>query len=137
MRRTARAEWNGNLKEGAGSFGVGSGAFSAQGYSYRTRFEDAPGTNPEELTAAAHASCFSMALAGQLAERGLTPKQVATQAVITFEGGTLLRSALTTTVKAPGADRARVEEAAEAAKTGCPISRALKLEITLELSVEG
>jgi osmotically inducible protein OsmC len=136
MKRSASATWNGNLKDGKGSFSVGSGAFKDQKYSFRTRFEDAPGTNPEELIAAAHAGCFSMALSAQLGERGITPEAVETACAITFEGGTLTRSLLTTTVKARGADRAKVEEAAAAAKTGCPISKVLKLEIALELKVE-
>jgi osmotically inducible protein OsmC len=135
MKRSASATWNGSLKEGRGSFGVASGAIKDQKFSFRTRFEDEPGTNPEELVAAAHASCFSMALSAQLGERGITPASVATTAVITFENLTLTRSALTTTVTAPGADRGKVEDAAAAAKAGCPISKVLKLEITLALTV--
>lgn len=135
MKRIANAVWNGSLKEGNGTFGVSSGAFTNQKFSFRTRFEDAPGTNPEELIAAAHASCFSMALSAQLGERGITPQAVETTSTITFEAGTLKVSALTTTVRAPGADKAKVEEAAAAAKAGCPISKVLKLEITLALTV--
>jgi osmotically inducible protein OsmC len=104
-------------------------------FSYRTRFENEPGTNPEELIAAAHASCFSMALSAQLGDRGIVPQSVATTATITFESATLTKSVLTTTVTAKGADRAKIEEAAAAAKAGCPISRVLKLEIVLELSI--
>ena len=107
-----------------------------QAYSFRTRFEDTPGTNPEELIAAAHASCFSMALSAQLGERGVTPQSVETTSDITFENLTLKRSALQTTVKAKGADRKKIEEAASAAKAGCPISKVLNLEITLELHIE-
>lgn len=136
MKRTADAVWNGGLKEGYGTFGVGSGAFKDQKFSFKTRFEGEPGTNPEELIAAAHASCFSMALSAQLGERGITPSSVATKATITFEDLTLTKSVLTTTVTAPGADKAKVEEAAAAAKAGCPISKVLKLEIALELSVQ-
>lgn len=135
MKRIATAAWNGGLKDGSGSFSVSSGAFTNQKFSFRTRFEDAPGTNPEELIAAAHAACFSMALSAQLGERGITPKAVETTSTITFENLTLTRSALTTTVTAPGADKAKVEEAAAAAKAGCPISKVLKLEITLALTV--
>jgi osmotically inducible protein OsmC len=135
MKRIASATWNGGLKDGNGTFSVSSGAFTNQKFSFRTRFEDAPGTNPEELIAAAHASCFSMAFSAQLGERGITPKAVETTATITFENLTLTRSALATTVTAPGADKAKVEEAAAAAKAGCPISRVLKLEITLDLTV--
>ena len=83
MKRTANAVWNGNLKDGNGTFGVGSGAFTNQKFSFKTRFEDQPGTNPEELIAAAHASCFSMAFSAQLGERGITPESVATTATST------------------------------------------------------
>jgi osmotically inducible protein OsmC len=135
MKRTANAVWNGGLKDGAGTFGVGSGAFEKQKFSFKTRFESDPGTNPEELIAAAHASCFSMALSAQLGERGITPESVATSAAITFENLTLTKSVLSTTVTAKGADKAKVEEAAAAAKAGCPISKVLKLDIELELTV--
>jgi osmotically inducible protein OsmC len=136
MLRNAKAVWNGGLKDGTGSFGTGSGAIQNQKFSFRTRFEDALGTNPEELIAAAHASCFSMALSAQLGERGITPQSVETTSTVTFENLTLTRSALHTTVKAKGADRKKVDEAASAAKAGCPISKVLKLEITLELNIE-
>jgi osmotically inducible protein OsmC len=135
MKRKANATWNGGLKDGRGSFSVESGTIKDQKYSFKTRFEDAPGTNPEELIAAAHASCFSMALSGQLGERGITAEAIETSCTVTFEDLTLSRSALQTTVRAKGADRAKVEEAAAAAKAGCPISRVLKLEIALDLSV--
>lgn len=135
MKRNASAVWTGDLKQGRGKFSVGSGAFKDQGFTFRTRFESDPGTNPEELIAAAHAGCFSMALSAQLGERGITPESVATACAITFENLTLTKSALTTTVKAPGADKAKIEEAAAAAKAGCPISKVLKLEITLDLTV--
>lgn len=135
MKRTANAVWNGGLKDGRGNFSVGSGALTDQKYDFRTRFESEPGTNPEELIAAAHASCFSMALSAQLGERGITPESVATTCTITFENLTLTRSVLATKVTAKGADRAKIEEAASAAKAGCPISKVLKLEISLELDV--
>ncbi len=135
MKRSASATWNGDLKEGRGSFSVASGAIKDQKFGFRTRFEDAPGTNPEELIAAAHASCFSMALSAQLGERGIVPEAIETSGTITFENLTLTRSALKTTVTARGADKAKVEEAAAAAKAGCPISKVLKLEIVLELTV--
>jgi lipoyl-dependent peroxiredoxin len=136
MKRSANAVWNGNLKDGIGTFGVGSGAFTDQKFSFKTRFEGEPGTNPEELIAAAHASCFSMALSAQLGERKITPQSVATTATVTFENLELTKSVLTTTVTAPGADKAQIEEAAAAAKAGCPISKVLKLEIVLELTVQ-
>ena len=135
MKRIAYATWNGSLKDGRGIFSVASGAIKDQKVTFRTRFEDAPGTNPEELIAAAHASCFSMALSAQLGENGITPEAIETSCTITFENLTLTQSVLRTTVKAPGADKAKVEEAAAAAKAGCPISKVLKLEIALELTV--
>ncbi|MBN1424262.1 OsmC family peroxiredoxin [Candidatus Fermentibacteria bacterium] len=135
MKRSAHATWKGGLKEGQGSFSVASGAISDQTYGFRARFEDAPGTNPEELIAAAHASCFSMALSGQLGERGIIPEAIETTSTITFENLTLTRSVLTATVKARGADKAAVEAAAAAAKAGCPVSRVLKLDIDLEVIV--
>ena len=135
MKRSASATWNGGLKDGTGTFSVMSGAIREQKFGFRTRFEDAPGTNPEELIAAAHASCFSMALSAQLGERGVTPEAIETTSSITFENLTLTKSVLKTTVKARGADKAKVEEAAAAAKIGCPISKVLKLEIVLELTV--
>jgi lipoyl-dependent peroxiredoxin len=135
MKRTANAVWRGSLKEGDGSFSVGSGAIRELKYSFKTRFEGTPGANPDELVAAAHASCFSMALGAQLGERGITPESVETVCTITFENLTLTRSELATKVTARGADRAKVEEAAAAAEKGCPISRVLKLEIALKLDV--
>ena len=135
MNRSAEATWKGGLKDGQGSFSVASGAIKGQAYGFRTRFEDAPGTNPEELIAAAHASCFSMALSAQLGERGIVPQAVETTSTISFANLTLSQSLLKTTVRAPGADRAKIEEAAAAAKVGCPISKVLKLEIVLELTI--
>jgi osmotically inducible protein OsmC len=135
MKRSASAAWNGDLKSGKGKFSVGSGAIKDQNYTFKTRFESDPGTNPEELIAAAHASCFSMALSAQLGERGITPEAVETSCAVTFEDLTLTKSALTTVVKARGADKAKVEEAASAAKAGCPISKVLKLDISLDLTV--
>ena len=116
-------------------FGVVSGAITGTAYSFKTRFEGAPGANPEELIAAAHASCFSMAVGAQLGERGITPESIDTTCDITFENLTLTKSVLTTKVTARGADKAQIEEAAAAAKAGCPISKVLKLEIELQLDV--
>ena len=135
MKKTASAVWNGGLKDGTGSFSVGSGAIKDQKYGFKSRFEDGPGSNPEELIAAAHASCFSMAFSAQLGERGITPQSVKTDAAITFENLTLTKSVLTTVVTAPGADINTIEEAAAAAKAGCPISKVLKLDIELNLTV--
>lgn len=136
MKRSATAKWMGGLKDGAGNFEVASGAIKGQKFDFRTRFEEAPGTNPEELIAAAHASCFSMAFSAQMGERGIKPEAVETTSTITMENLTLTKSALKSTVKARGADKAKIEEAAAAAKTGCPISKVLKLEITLDLTIE-
>jgi osmotically inducible protein OsmC len=135
MKRTAHAIWKGSLKEGSGTFEVGSGSIKDLEYSFKTRFEGTPGANPEELIAAAHASCFSMALGAQLGERGITPDAVDTTCEITFENLTLTKSVLTTRVTAPGADKTKIEEAAAAAKAGCPISRVLKLEVELNLQI--
>ena len=135
MERIASAVWTGGLKDGRGLFSVQSGAIKDVEVTFKTRFEGPGGTNPEELIAAAHASCFSMALSAQLGERGITPERIATTCTITFESGTLTRSRLKTAVSAPGADRSKVEEAAAAARAGCPISKVLKLEIALDLTL--
>jgi osmotically inducible protein OsmC len=135
MKRSASVVWNGGLKTGQGTFSVASGVIQQQKYTFRARFEDAPGTNPEELIAAAHAACFSMALSGQLEQRGITPETVETSCTVTLENLTLTKSELAATVRAPGADRGKVEEAAAAAKAGCPISKVLNLDIALELTV--
>ena len=135
MKRSANAIWEGSLKEGKGTFGIASGAIKGTPYSFKTRFEGTPGTNPEELIAAAHASCFSMAVGAQLGERGITPQSIETTCDVTFENLTLTKSALTTKVTARGADKAKIEEAAAAAKAGCPISKVLKLEISLDLQI--
>jgi len=135
MKRIANATWKGGLKDGQGTFSVASGTITNQSVTFRTRFEDAPGTNPEELIAAAHASCFSMAFSAQLGNRQVTPESIDTTCTITFENGTLTKSLLQTTVRAAGAAKATVEEAAAAAKAGCPISKVLNLQVELELTV--
>ena len=137
MTRNANAVWNGGLKDGNGTISTQSGGLKDTQYSFKTRFEDGVGVNPEELIAAAHASCFSMALGAQLGEKGITPQEIKTRAAVTMQDLALTKSELTTTVVAPGADEAKVREAAEAAKVGCPISKALAaLEITLDLTVQ-
>ncbi|AIE84685.1 OsmC family protein [Fimbriimonas ginsengisoli] len=135
MIRTAHAVWDGGLKDGKGVVSTQSTALNGMQYSFRTRFEDGVGVNPEELIAAAHASCFSMALSAQLGDRGISGK-VDTTAAVTMENLAITKSALTTTVTAPGADRAKIEEAAHAAKEGCPISKVLNAEITLDLTID-
>jgi lipoyl-dependent peroxiredoxin len=140
MQREANAVWSGGLKDGRGNLTTASGALKAIPYSFAMRFEEAPGTNPEELIAAAHAGCFSMALSGQLGAAGLTAERIDTRALVTLEktdaGFTVTRSALTLRVRVPGADRAKVQAAADAAKAGCPISRLLNATVTLETTIE-
>ena len=140
MDRKATAVWEGGLKDGKGTISTESKALSSLPYSFSTRFEDAAGTNPEELLAAAHASCFSMALAAQLGEAGIKPERIETKSTITLEkiasGFTVTRSHLDVAVKAPGADRAKVEGAAENAKTGCPLSKVLKADISMNARLE-
>jgi len=136
MKRTASARWNGGLKNGQGFVSTGSKALSELKYSFTTRFEDAPGTNPEELVAAAHAACFSMALSAQLGEAKLEPKSIETAATLTMEkvdaGWTVTAVHLVVKASVPGADAATFRERAENAKKGCPISRLLNTSITME-----
>lgn len=124
--RTADATWNGNLKEGKGKVRFGGGAFDGA-YSFKSRFEEGEGTNPEELVAAAHASCFSMALAHGLSEAGQEPKQVKTTAKVHLEkdkeGFSIRKIELETTVDVPGLDDAAFQKYAEDAKTNCPVSK--------------
>ena len=136
MKRKASAEWKGGLKDGKGTVSTDSGVLSGTSYSFTTRFEDQPGTNPEELIAAAHAGCFTMALSGQLGNRGMTADSIQTTATLTMDkleaGWTVTAIHLDVAAKIPGADQAKFEEAANAAKTGCPISRLLNTNITME-----
>jgi osmotically inducible protein OsmC len=118
-----------------------SGVLSHAAYTFATRFEGKPGTNPEELIAAAHAGCFSMALSGDLGRAGLTPERIETTAAVTLETvdgkPTVTKSHLTVKAKVPGADRAKFMEVANGAKAGCPISRLLKAEISMDATLEG
>ena len=136
MQRKASAQWRGGLKDGKGTVSSASGALKSTPYSFSTRFEDQPGTNPEELIAAAHAGCFSMALSGQLGGAGMTADSIDTTATVTMEkldaGWTVTKVHLDVTAKIPGADKAKFETAANNAKAGCPISRLLKAEITMD-----
>ncbi len=136
MNRKATAVWNGGLKDGKGTISTESGVLKQTQYSFGTRFENGAGTNPEELIAAAHAGCFSMALSGQLASAGLTAEKIETTATVTFEklaeGWTVNKIHLDAAARIPGADKSKFETAAAAAKAGCPISRLLKAEITME-----
>jgi len=135
MQRTGSAHWSGGLKDGKGTVSTASGVLRNTQYSFSTRFEDGVGTNPEELIAAAHAGCFSMALSAQLGNAGMTAESIDTTATITMEKGeagfTITASHLDVTVKIAGADKAKFEEAAKAAETGCPVSRVLNAKISL------
>jgi lipoyl-dependent peroxiredoxin len=136
--RNAQATWNGNLKEGNGSIKVGSGAFEGK-YSFGTRFEGAPGTNPEELIGAAHAGCYSMALAAGLGKNGFNPQSVHTTAAVTLEkvgeGFKITKIQLSTEAQVPGIDPAKFQEIANATKVGCPISQALSA-VPMELDAK-
>ncbi|HSZ19656.1 MAG TPA: OsmC family protein [Candidatus Acidoferrum sp.] len=141
MIRKASAVWNGSLKEGKGTISTESKVLSNAQYSFSTRFENGIGTNPEELIAAAHAGCFSMALSAQLGGAGITPESIETTAAVTLEkidaGFTVTKVHLDVTAKIPGADAAAFEKAAQDAKAGCPISRLLKAEITMTARLVG
>lgn len=140
MKRKASAVWQGGLKDGKGEVSTASGVLSNTKYSFSMRFDEEPGTNPEELIAAAHAGCFSMALSGQLGAVNLTAQRIATTATVTLEkvegGFAVTSSHLETTISVPGADRAAVEKAAENAKGGCPISKLLNTKITMDAKIE-
>lgn len=138
---TGSATYEGLGKSGKGHVSTGSGALAAQPYGFNTRFEDEAGTNPEELIAAAHASCFTMALSFKLAEAGHEDGSITTSCSVTLEkddgGFSVTRSALSTKGKVPGMDQAMFEKLAGEAKEGCPISKLLDTEITLETAFEG
>jgi osmotically inducible protein OsmC len=140
MERKASAVWRGGLKDGKGEFSVPSGVFSHLPYSFKTRFEDAPGTNPEELIAAAHASCFSMALSAQLGAANLTPESINTTANLKMEkqesGWAITAIHLDVSAKVPNADDAAFKKAAQDAKAGCPVSKVLKANITMSAKLE-
>ena len=136
MIRKGSAEWRGSLKEGKGTVSTESGVVSNAPYSFGTRFENGKGTNPEELIAASHAGCFSMALSAELGGAGITPESIHTTAAVTLEkvegGFAVTSSHLDVTAKIPGGDRAAFEKAASAAKAGCPISKLLNAKITMD-----
>jgi osmotically inducible protein OsmC len=134
--RTAKAVWNGGLKDGSGTMRLGSGAYEGA-YSFATRFEEKPGTNPEELIGAAHAGCFSMALSGALGKAGFPPRRITTEARVHLsvgEGGaSISRIELDCEAEVPGIDEAAFRAQAEGAKKGCPVSKALAgVEIVLD-----
>lgn len=136
MKKTALAHWQGGLKDGTGSLSTQSGVLSNSPYGFNTRFGEQPGTNPEELIGAAHAGCFSMALSKELGDAGMTAESIETRAEVTLdklEGGFAITAVhLSLRAKIPGADREAFKTAVEAAKRGCPVSKVLNAEITLE-----
>jgi osmotically inducible protein OsmC len=140
MQRKASAVWQGGLKDGKGTVSSDSGVLKQTPYSFATRFEDTPGTNPEELVAAAHAGCFAMALSAQLGNAGMTPERLEATATVTLEkvgeGFSVTKSHLDLVAHVPGADRAKFDAAVKAAETGCPISKLLKAEISVTSRLE-
>lgn len=140
MQRTASAVWSGALKDGKGSISSQSGVLSDTPYSFTTRFEGAKGTNPEELIAAAHAGCFTMALSAQLGTMNFTPQSLRTTATLSFEkldaGWTISKIHLDVAGRVPGISADAFQNAAQSAKTNCPVSRVLKAEITMSANLE-
>ena len=134
--RSSSAHWEGSLKNGNGTLTTSSNALRNFAYSFAKRFEDEPGTNPEELIAAAHAGCFSMAFSSELNKAGYTPESIDTTAAVTLEfvegAPTVTRSELTMTAKVPGITADEFQDIANGAKSGCPISRLLNADITLD-----
>lgn len=140
MQRKASAVWKGGLKDGKGAVSATSGVLSNTPYSFTTRFENTPGTNPEELIAAAHAACFSMALSAQLGAANLTPTSINTNATLTMEkldaGWTITAVHLDVVGNVPGASQEAFMTAANNAKSGCPVSKVLKANITMDAKLE-
>ena len=140
MKRNGSAVWKGDLKSGQGTVSTESGVLSDTQYSFKTRFEEGKGTNPEELIAAAHAGCFSMALSSELGKLGVTAESIRTTAAVSLEktdaGFTITSVHLDLKAKIPGADKETFEKAANNAKKGCPVSRVLNAEITLDAALE-
>jgi len=140
MQRKASAIWKGGLKDGKGSVSSASTVLNNTPYSFSTRFENTPGTNPEELIAAAHAACFSMALSAQLGTANLTPSSIETSATLTMEkldaGWTITAVHLDVVGKVPGADNAKFQELAGNAKAGCPVSKVLNAKITMDAKLD-
>ncbi len=140
MQRKASAVWNGGLKDGKGTVSSTSGVLSNTPYSFATRFENEKGTNPEELIAAAHAGCFSMALSAQLGNANLKPERIATEATVTLEklesGFAITTVHLQVTARVPGASPDAFNKAAENAKAGCPVSKLLNAKITMDAKLE-
>ena len=141
MKRNGSAVWRGGLKDGKGTVSTDSGVLSNTQYSFSTRFEDGKGTNPEELIAAAHAGCFSMALSAQLGNAGMTAEEIQTTASVSLDktdGGFAITAVhLDVRAKVPGADKQAFETAANNAKSGCPVSKVLNATITMDAKLEG
>jgi osmotically inducible protein OsmC len=140
IQRRGSAVWNGGLKDGRGVVSTASGVLSKTPYSFTARFEEGAGKNPEELIAAAHAGCFSMALSGQLGNAGMTAESINTTATVSLEktdgGFSITKIHLDVTARIPGADRAAFETATQNAKAGCPVSKLFNAEITMEARLE-
>jgi osmotically inducible protein OsmC len=135
MKRNASANWQGTGKDGKGTVTTQSTVLNSTPYSYKSRFEDGNGTNPEELIAAAHAGCFTMKLSFLISGAGFTPENLDTKATVTLENGAVTGSHLELKATVPGLDAAKFAELAEEARTNCPISKLLNTEITLEASL--
>jgi len=140
VNRKASAVWQGGLRNGKGTISTDSGVLTNTPYSFSKRFGEEKGSNPEELIAAAHASCFAMATSAQLESAGITAQSISATATVALEkvgdGFSVTTSHLDVTIKAPGADRGKVQTAADNAKAGCPISKLLNAKITMEAKIE-
>jgi osmotically inducible protein OsmC len=140
MKKTASAKWKGGIKGGEGSISSGSGVLKDAPYGFNARFENGPGTNPEELLGAAHAGCFSMALSLQLGEAGMVPQSIETTATVTLDksdgGFSITAVHLDVRARIPGAEKQAFEKAANAAKEGCPVSKVLNAKITMDAHLE-
>lgn len=140
IKKKAWAVWKGGIKDGGGTLSTETGVLKDAPYGFKSRFEDGRGTNPEELIGAAHAGCFSMALSLMLGEAGLTPEKIETHAEVTLDkspdGFQITASHLQVVARIPGADQAKFEELANKAKQGCPVSKLLKTDITMDARLE-
>lgn len=140
MKKSASAHWSGNIKDGKGTISTDTGVLREAPYGFKSRFEDGPGTNPEELIAAAHAACYSMALSLGLGNAGLTADSIDTKAVVSLEkdgdGFSITAVQLTCVAKVPGADAAGFDKIAQATKLACPVSKVLKATITLDARLQ-
>ena len=135
MKRTATAAWSGSGKDGKGNLTTQSTTLNKTQYSYKSRFEEGVGTNPEELIAAAHAGCFTMKLSFTLGEAGFVPESLETKAIINFENGTITESHLVLNAKVPGIDQKKFDECVRDAELNCPVSRLLKAAISVEATL--